>query len=211
MEPENNVDDDLNAEKENLESPVDIADEGEQAVSDSAEVAIVDLQAELDKANAKAAENWEKVLLATAEVENIRRRSQKDLENAHRFAVEKFAKDLLAVVDSFEMGLSAAESAPGDVTAIKEGMELTYKQLMTALEKAKLVQVDPQDEPFNPSLHQAMTMVPSEEHAHNTVIQVFQKGYTLNDRLLRPAMVVVSQGGATNKEPEQTKKIDEQA
>lgn len=210
MEPKNNIEDELNVENEGVESPVDIS-EAEQAVCDSPEVAIVDLQSELDKANAKAAKNWEKVLLATAEVENIRRRSQKDLENAHRFAVEKFAKDLLAVVDSFEIGLSTMKPATGeDVAAIKEGMELTYKQLMSALEKANLTQIDPQGEAFNPDLHQAMTMVPSDEHAHNTVIQVFQKGYLLNGRLLRPAMVVVSQGGAAKSEPGQAKKIDEQ-
>lgn len=211
MEPENKVEDELKVDQDSVESPVEVADEDEQVVSDSPEVVIVDLQTELDKASAKASENWEKVLLATAEVENIRRRAQKDLENAHRFAVEKFAKDLLAVVDSFEMGLAAAESATGDVTAIKEGMELTYKQLMSALEKAKLAQVDPEGETFNPDLHQAMTMVPSDEHPHNTVMQVFQKGYTLNNRLLRPAMVVVSQGGAPSKATEQVKKIDEQA
>ena len=183
--------------EEELESPVEL---NEEETDDDASI---DLQAELDKANAKADENWEKVLLAKAEVDNIRRRTQKDVENAHRFGVEKFAKDLLAVVDSFEMGLAAE----GDVAAIKEGMELTYKQLMSALEKAKLEQLNPTGESFDPEQHQAMTMVPSEEHPHNTVMEVFQKGYSLQGRLLRPAMVVVSQSNT----PEQTNKIDEQA
>ncbi|MEW4982952.1 MAG: nucleotide exchange factor GrpE [Cycloclasticus sp.] len=167
----------------------------------------VDLQSELDAANARADENWEKVLLAKAEVENIRRRTQKDVEKAHRFSIEKFAKDMLPVVDSLEMGLASAATSEGDVTAIKEGMELTYKQLLSSLEKSGVKQVNPEGESFSPDFHQAISMVPSPDHEPNTVIQVFQKGYTLNDRLLRPAMVIVSQPSA----PEDTKKIDEQA
>jgi molecular chaperone GrpE len=152
-----------------------------------------DLEALLEAAKEKADENWANLLLAKAEVENIRRRSQKDIEKAHRFSIEKFAKDLLSVVDSFEMGLAATEDAAEDVTAIKEGLELTYKQLLSALEKSNITQVDPNGEAFNPEHHQAMSMVPSADHEPNTVIQVFQKGYLLNERLLRPAMVIVSQ------------------
>ncbi|MAV31045.1 MAG: nucleotide exchange factor GrpE [Cycloclasticus sp.] len=179
----------------------------DETVELNEETEVVDLQAELEAAKARADENWEKVLLAKAEVENIRRRTQKDVEKAHRFSVEKFAKDMLAVVDSLEMGLASAETASGDVTAIKEGMELTQKQLLSALEKSGVNQVNPEGESFDPALHQAMSMVPSADHEPNTVIQVFQKGYTLNERLLRPAMVIVSQSQA----PEETKKIDEQA
>jgi len=167
----------------------------------------INLQAALDAANARADENWEKVLLAKADVENIRRRTQKDIEKAHRFSVEKFAKDMLAVVDSLEMGLTAADEMSGDVSSIKEGMELTYKQLLSSLKNSGVEQVNPEGESFNPELHQAISMVPSEDHANNTVMQVFQKGYTLNSRLMRPAMVIVSQSSA----PADTKKIDEQA
>ncbi|PCI19694.1 MAG: nucleotide exchange factor GrpE [Piscirickettsiaceae bacterium] len=181
----------------------DVVDE---TIDDSVAEA-VDLQTELDAANARADENWEKVLLAKAEVENMRRRTQKDIEKAHRFSVEKFAKDMLPVVDSLEMGLAAAGDASADVTAIKEGMELTYKQLLTSLEKSGIEQVNPLAETFNSELHQAISMVPSPDHEPNTVMQVFQKGYTLNGRLLRPAMVIVSQ----SQPPEGTKKIDEQA
>ncbi|ORU93389.1 MAG: nucleotide exchange factor GrpE [Cycloclasticus sp. symbiont of Bathymodiolus heckerae] len=170
-------------------------------------VGTVDLQSALDVANARADENWEKVLLAKADVENIRRRTQKDIEKARRFSVEKFAKDMLAVVDSLEMGLAAAENMSGDVASIKEGMELTYKQLLSSLANSGVVQVNPEGESFNPDLHQAISMVPSDEHANNTVMQVFQKGYTLNSRLMRPAMVIVSQSSA----PADAKKIDEQA
>jgi len=179
----------------------------EEPVGD--EDVVVDLAAELEKANATASENWEKLLLAKAEVENIRRRTQKDIEKAHRFSVEKFAKDMLPVVDSLEMGLAAADDSDVEATSLKEGMELTLKQLISSLEKSGVVQVNPVSEVFNPELHQAISMVPSPDHEPNSIIQVFQKGYTLNDRLLRPAMVIVAQ--SQPQAPADTVKIDEQA
>jgi molecular chaperone GrpE len=200
-------------DQENIEQPaVDTEGSGiegvlEEAVGDDVATDDVDLQAELEKANARADENWEKVLLAKADVENMRRRTQKDVEKAHRFSIEKFAKEMLPVVDSLELGLASAQTASADVNAIKEGLELTHKQLLDSLEKSGVKQVNPEGEIFNPELHQAVSVVPSPEHEPNTVIQVFQKGYTLNERLLRPAMVIVSQSQA----PEDTKKIDEQA
>jgi len=200
-------------DQENIEQPLVDTEESitgevvdETVVVDEAPDG-VDLQAELEATIKRADENWEKVLLAKAEVENIRRRTQKDIEKAHRFSVEKFAKDMLPVVDSLEMGLASATTTEGDVTAIKEGMELTHKQLLSSLEKSGVKQVNPEGEIFSPELHQAISMVPSPDHEPNTVIQVFQKGYTLNDRLLRPAMVIVSQSQA----PTETKIIDEQA
>ncbi len=165
-----------------------------------------DLQAQLDAANTRADDNWDKLLLAKADVENIRRRTQKDIEKAHRFSVEKFAKDMLPVVDSLEMGLSAADSS-SEVDALKEGMELTLKQLLDSLKKSGVEQLNPISEVFNSELHQAISIVPSAEHEPNTIMQVFQKGYTLNSRLLRPAMVIVSQPAP----PGDAKKIDEQA
>jgi len=174
-----------------------------------AEEGAVDLAAELEKANATANDNWGKLLLAKAEVENIRRRTQKDIEKAHRFSIEKFAKEMLPVVDSLEMGLAAANESEAETTALKEGMELTYKQLISSLEKSGVVQVNPIGDAFNPDLHQAISMVPSPDHEPNSVMQVFQKGYTLNDRLLRPAMVIVAQ--SQPQAPTDTVKIDEQA
>ncbi|MBL4744237.1 MAG: nucleotide exchange factor GrpE [Cycloclasticus sp.] len=167
----------------------------------------VNTQAELESAKARADENWEQLLLAKADVENVRRRAQQDVEKAHRFSIEKFAKDLLPVVESLEMGLAAVNDESGDATALREGMELTYKQLIASLEKSGVEQVNPEGEAFNPAFHQAISMVPSPDHAANTVIQVFQKGYTLNKRLLKPAMVIVSQA----QPPADAKKIDEQA
>ncbi len=177
----------------------------EAVVSEATEE--INLTVELETAKAAASENWDKLLLAKAEVENIRRRTQKDIEKAHRFSIEKFAKDMLPVVDSLEMGLAATSDSEVDITALKEGMELTYKQLISSLEKSGVVQVNPEGETFSPELHQAISVVPSPDHAPNTVMQVFQKGYTLNGRLLRPAMVIV-----TPSEPSaSTKKIDKQA
>ncbi|PCH85813.1 MAG: nucleotide exchange factor GrpE, partial [Piscirickettsiaceae bacterium] len=134
-------------------------------------------------------------------------RTQKDVEKAHRFSVEKFAKDMLPVVDSLEMGLAASDDTSGDVKAIKEGMELTYKQLLDSLAKSGVEQINPEGDVFDSECHQAISMVPSPDHEPNTVMQVFQKGYSLNGRLLRPAMVIVSQ----SQPPADTKKIDEQA
>ncbi|ORU90038.1 MAG: nucleotide exchange factor GrpE [Cycloclasticus sp. symbiont of Poecilosclerida sp. M] len=174
------------------ESEVKATSETEK-VDESAEASVeIKLEAEKKRAD----ENWEKVLLAKAELENVRRRTQNDITKAHQFAIEKIAKELILVVDSFEIGLEAARKVDGDTTSIKEGMELTYKQLMTTLTKSGIAQINPEGEAFDPELHQAMSMLPSDEHEANSVMQVFQKGFSLNGRLLRPAMVIVSQAPA---------------
>lgn len=153
------------------------------------------LTAQLAEATRAAEENWEKFLRTHAELENLKRRSEKDVQNAHKFGLERFARELLTVVDSLELGLQAATGETPDVAKLREGMTLTLKQLTSVLEKFNVVAVDPQGEKFNPELHQAMAMQPSNEFPPNTVIKVFQKGYLLHDRLLRPSMVVVAQGG----------------
>ena len=147
---------------------------------------VVDELAELrDKAEA----NWQLYVRAQAEMENLRHRSEKDLESAHKFALEKFAAELLAVKDSLELGLNATDA---DVDKLREGSELTLKMLSQALPKFNINDVDPMGEVFDPNHHQAMTMQETAEHTPNTVIAVMQKGYLINDRLLRPAMVVVA-------------------
>lgn len=146
----------------------------------------------LQQAEAKAQENWDKLLRVQAEMENVRRRAERDVESAHKYALEKFAAAMLPVKDSLEMGTAAAQNADIDVTKLREGTELTLKMLDDALSKFGIKVVDPVDQPFNPEFHQAMTMVPAPDKAPNTVVAVMQKGYTLNDRLLRPAMVVVA-------------------
>jgi len=153
----------------------------------------------LEDARSKADEHWDQLLRANAELDNLRRRARQDVENAHKYALEKFAQELLPVKDSLEMGLAAASGEVDAAEALKqlrEGTELTLKMLSTAMEKAGIKEINPLGEAFNPEQHQAMSMQESEEHAPNTVIAVMQKGYQLNDRLIRPAMVVVSKGKA---------------
>ncbi|HSN51384.1 MAG TPA: nucleotide exchange factor GrpE [Woeseiaceae bacterium] len=146
--------------------------------------------AALAEAQARAEENRNLYLRAAAELENVRKRAARDVENAHKFALENFGRELLAVVDSLEMGLSAADSA--DLQALREGSEATCKLLKTTLERFGISEVDPQGEPFDPELHEAMSMMPAPNVEPGSVAQVIQKGYALNGRLLRPARVIVA-------------------
>jgi len=147
----------------------------------------------LEDARAKADEHWNQLVRVRAETDNLRKRQTRELENAHKFALERFVSALLPVRDSMEMGLSAASEEGADVAKLREGTELTLKLITDVMGKFDVVQIDPQGEPFNPELHQAMTMVPRDDLPSNTVVTVVQKGYTLNGRLVRPAMVMVSQ------------------
>ena len=144
-----------------------------------------------DDLQAKADENWERYLRAAAELENVRKRAARDVENAHKFALERFGKELLAVRDSLEMGL-AAEGA--SVESLLEGSNATLKLLTTTLERFGIEEVDPAGEPFDPDFHEAISMQPSDGVEPGSVVTVVQKGYTLNGRLLRPAMVIVAAG-----------------
>ena len=148
-----------------------------------AEDAVSELRAKVD-------ENWDRYVRAAAELENVRKRAQRDVENAHRFALENFSKELLAVVDSLEMGLDAAESA--DVASLKDGSEATCKLLKATMQRFGVTEVDPEGEPFDPEYHEAMSMMPSADAEPGSVLTVIQKGYTLNGRLLRPARVIVA-------------------
>jgi molecular chaperone GrpE len=148
--------------------------------------------AQLEEARAKADEHWDQLLRIQAELENTRRRAERDVEQAHKFALEKFVGELLPVKDSLEMGLQAASGDDETAVKLREGVELTLKMLSGALEKFGVQELNPEGESFNPEHHQAMTMQESGEVEPNTVMAVMQKGYLLNDRLVRPAMVVVS-------------------
>lgn len=150
------------------------------------------LQRDLDQALAKADEHWKLYLGAHAEMENLRKRTEREVQNAHKFALERFFGELLPVRDSLEMGLAAA-SGDIDVPKLREGVELTLKQLAAAMEKFGAREVNPVGVRFDPNLHEAMVMVPTGEAEPNTVIQVIQKGYVLNERLIRPAKVIVAQ------------------
>ena len=151
-----------------------------------------DLEQALQEARRQADEHQEKLLRVMAEMENLRRRTRLDVENAHKFALEKFVNALLPVVDSLEMGIEAARKEGATVETLREGMEMTLKMLIDVLAEFGVARIDPQGEPFDPQRHEAMTMVPSAEHAPNEVIEVIQKGYSLNERLVRPARVIVS-------------------
>jgi len=144
---------------------------------------------QLKQAEKKAEENWELLLRTKAEMENLRKRTEKDLENAHKYGMEKFVSEMLPVKDSMELGLAAQDVT---VESLHEGMKLTMNMLNTAFEKLGVKEIDPQNEPFDPELHQAMTMQATDDVEPDTVIAVMQKGYQLNERLVRPAMVVVS-------------------
>jgi len=162
------------------------------AETETAENGEITLETQLADAKAKADDNWDQLVRTKAEMENIRRRSERELANAHKYALEKFAQELLPVIDSMEMGVAAAQDENADVSKLREGTEMTLKMFETAIEKFGIKGVHPKGEEFNPEHHQAMTMIDSVEHAPNTIIDVMQKGYLLNERLVRPAMVVVS-------------------
>ena len=143
----------------------------------------------LEEARRKAAENWDLFLRTRADTDNIRRRATIDVENAHKYGVEKLARELLAVVDSLDHGLAAAAT---DSHALKEGMELTYKLLLDTLKKFGVLAINPVNEPFDPTKHEALTAQVKNDVEPNTILIVIQKGFTLQDRLLRPARVIVS-------------------
>jgi molecular chaperone GrpE len=154
------------------------------------------LTALLEDARSRADEHWDQVLRARAEIENLKRRQANELEKAHRYALDGFVRELLQVRDSLELGHSAALDEAADVEKLREGTELTLKLLIDVMGKFGVEQIDPQGEPFNPEYHQAMTTQPRDDVAPNTVVNVVQKGYLLNDRLVRPAMVIVSSAPA---------------
>ena len=146
----------------------------------------------LAEARRLAQENLDRALRAQAEVENVRRRLTRDLQNAHKFALERFVTELLPVRDSLELGLAASAGKGASATGIAEGVELTLRMFEQAMEKFGVRSIDPAGEPFDPEFHQAMTVQESDCAASGTVVAVVQKGYLLNERLVRPAMVIVA-------------------
>ncbi len=155
------------------------------------------LQKALTVAEAKANENWEKFLAAKAETDNVRKRAERDVSNAHKYALEKFIPELLTVKDSLELGVKAAKDSIAEepneqISTFIEGSEMAITMFADTLKKAGVEMLNPEGEIFNPEFHQAITMIANPDIAPNTVIEVVQKGYTLNKRLLRPAMVIVS-------------------
>jgi molecular chaperone GrpE len=172
----------------------DMPETQEEATNAEAEANtnLADLQAQLDQAQQSTQENWGKFLRSQAEIENLKRRQSKELENAHKFALEGFVKALLEVKDSLSMGLKSAQAEQANLETLIEGIQMTDKVFLSTLEKFNVQMIDPKEQSFNPELHQAVTMVPNPDTKANIVLEVVQVGWTLNNRLIRPAMVVVS-------------------
>lgn len=189
QQSEENIADDT---PNNNGSVADVSADAEVPVEEVAplsELETVTLQ--LQEATAKADQNWDAVLRTRADMENLRKRQARELENAHKYALDKIAMELLPVRDTLEMGVAAA-ATEAEMSKIVEGTELTLKMMTQAIEKFNILEVDPVGEKFNPDLHQAISMQEGTDKPANTVLNVMQKGYTLNDRLLRPAMVVIA-------------------
>ena len=185
------------AEAAPVEEGVELMERAEETESGAAaegaetadEVALEDVIAQLQEEVAAAKDQ---ALRAQAEAQNTNRRAEQDVEKARKFALEQFTKDLLPVVDNLERALEAASSGEEAIKPIAEGVELTLKSFLDAMGRFNIEKVDPEGEPFDPNLHQAMSMIENDQVEPNSVIAVVQKGYTLNGRLVRPAMVMVS-------------------
>ncbi|WP_459723965.1 nucleotide exchange factor GrpE [Sideroxyarcus sp. TK5] len=169
----------------------DVENSGEKPTAQTTETT-PSMEEMLQAAERKAQEHYDAWMYAKAEGENIRRRAAEDVSKAQKFAVERFSGEMLAVMDSLQAGLAVQTE---NVESFKSGMELTLKQLSSVFEKFNIVEINPVGEKMDPNKHQAIGMVDSEQEA-NTVVSVMQKGYTLNDRVLRPALVMVSKGKA---------------
>ncbi len=191
---------DLNQPESDVDPVVDSSAPIENEQAEGCEREGVD--AELAALRDQLAEAKEQVLRAQAETQNVRRRAQIDVEKAHKFGVEKLVRELLPVMDGLEKAIETYDGSEAATAAMKEGIEMTLSMLMKGLEKHSVEQVDPGGEPFDPAHHEAVTMIDAPEAEPNSVINVVQKGYKLNGRLVRPAMVVVSKSSP---------KIDENA
>ncbi|PFG53013.1 molecular chaperone GrpE [Marinobacter sp. LV10R520-4] len=188
-----------------LQQAVDNAAEGNAETAEAAPESSP--SADLEALQAKVQEFQEQVLRSQAEMQNVRRRAENDVEKAHKFAVEKFVRELLPVVDSLEKAVESTEGheSSGDLVAsIRQGVELTLGMFLSGLKKFNVERLDPVGEPFDPQYHEAMSMVPAPNTEPNSVVAVMQKGYVLNGRVVRPAMVMVAK-------PQDAPKIDEQA
>jgi molecular chaperone GrpE len=189
QEPETNENDAVESDANNDEQAQPVSNEEiEQELMQEEQLS------ETEQLQQQVADANDQVLRIQAEMQNVRRRVERDIENAHKYALDKFSADLLPVVDNLERALSAISVDDESQKAVAEGIELTLKSFVDVLSRFKIEPVDPAGQPFDANLHQAVSMVPNPDLEPNTVMDVFQKGYTLNGRLIRPAMVVVSQG-----------------
>jgi molecular chaperone GrpE len=153
---------------------------------------------ELEQAQQKVKEYWERILRLQAQIDNNRKRCEREVEQAHKYAVKNFVEDLLPVTDSLELGIQASQQESATLETIREGMQMTMDLFKKILGQHGIEEIHPVGEKFNPEHHQAMSQQESNEHEPNTVLSVMQKGYLLNDRLVRPAMVVVSKAKSSS-------------
>ncbi len=172
---------------------VDGAETMDEAQGDAQKDVKEDLAALLEETRHEADKNKDLALRTLADMENLRRRTRIDVESAHKYALDKFVNALIPAMDSMEMGIDATTKEAVTIQSIREGMEMTLKQMLDVLGEFNVERVNPLNEKFNPELHEALTMIPSPEHETNTVVDVIQKGYTLNGRLVRAARVIVAQ------------------
>ncbi|MFQ3332003.1 MAG: molecular chaperone GrpE [Oceanospirillaceae bacterium] len=177
-----------------VELETNVAEESAETPTEEVlqEVTVESVQAELELATAQVDEQQADVLRAQAEVQNIRRRSEQDVAKAHKFGQEKLMTEVVSLLDNLARAIEASKAEGASLKSLLEGVEMSQKMLLDGLKKFNVDQLDPHGEPFDPDLHEAMTAVPNPDLEPNTVMEVFQKGYTLNGRLVRPAMVVVS-------------------
>jgi molecular chaperone GrpE len=198
----------MSADENRNEQPEEELNEAAENAAESEEQAAGEEQvSELDALKGKVEEYQEQMLRVQAEMQNVRRRAEIDVEKAHKFALEKFVKELLPVADSLEKAVESTENTEdaGELVAsIREGVEMTLSLFLKSLEKFNVQQIDPEGEPFDPQKHEAMSMVPAPGAEPNSVVSVVQKGYLLNERVVRPAMVVVAKA-------QDAPKVDEQA
>ena len=167
-------------------------DWNEESVQDETDAKIAQLEAALLSSEAKVKEQQESVLRAKAEVENMRRRSEQEIDKARKYALNKFSEELLPVIDNLERAIQAAGAENEVIKPFLEGVELTHKTFVEVVSKFGLKEINPEGEVFNPEMHQAMSIQESPDHEANTVMFVMQKGYELNGRVIRPAMVMVA-------------------
>lgn len=186
------------------ESAAKIEDETKAEATPSIE----ELTHQLAEAKKQAQSNWESLLRKQADYDNLKKRTARDINNARQFALEKFATELLAIKDSMELGIEAANKAETSIDSIKEGMSLTLKMLNDTLVKFNINEINPSNDKFDPQWHEAMAMQPVPNVEDGTILQVQQKGYKLNDRLLRPARVIVAKNLEMEKTPDEKIEVE---
>lgn len=187
-----------NHQSEQQQAAAEAAESSRKDESEKRPESVEELAEELEQAQQKVKEYWEQILRLKAEIDNNRKRCEREVEQAHKYAVKNFVEDLLPVTDSLELGIQASQQENATLETIREGMQMTMDLFKKILKKHGIEEIHPIGEKFNPEHHQAMSQQESGEHEPNTVMSVMQKGYLLNDRLVRPAMVVVSKGKSSS-------------